>query len=250
MSSSSLQDFHSTEGLVVERVEEEKVESFEDTSVVVPALNEERSISDVLSGIAKVLPGAETIVVTGNDKTDRTGAIALQAGALVVEQRASGYGAAIRTGILYSSREIIVIVDGDGTYPLDEIPALVAFQRAHGNETVVTGCRFHSKPMAMSTIRFAENMVASLLFLLLFWVRIKDTQTGLKVFPRSLGLQLKEEGMPFSTEIMTKAISLGYRVKELSTGIYKNRIGGYSKLTNRQAIAVILFMFKERFSFR
>jgi glycosyltransferase involved in cell wall biosynthesis len=221
---------------------------FGDTAVIIPALNEENAICAVVSEVAYTLPGAEIIVVSGSGTSDKTGAKALMAGAQVVKQIKSGYGSAIKTGIASSSRDVLVIVDGDGTYPFVQVPALIEYHRSHKN-TVVTGCRFNSKPAGMSCLRFIENMIASLFFRTLFRAKIKDTQTGLKVFPRTLAARLREEGMPFSTEIMTRGMSLGYKTKEIPLGVYRHRIGGRSKLTNLQALSVILFILRERLFF-
>ncbi len=99
-------------------------------SVVIPALNEERGVGDQIRNIARVL-NAEgmpyEIIVVDDGSTDRTAEQAAQAGARVLRHLENrGYGASLKTGIDAAQFDTIVISDADGTYPSDQIPALVA----------------------------------------------------------------------------------------------------------------------------
>ncbi|MEM2930117.1 MAG: hypothetical protein QW797_04600, partial [Thermoproteota archaeon] len=84
-------------------------------------------------------------------------------------------------------------------------------------------------------------------FSLLFLKRIRDTQTGMKVFSRDtyLRMSLKENGMPFSTEVLTEACRKSLRITEVRIG-YRNRIG-VSKLNMfKDGVRILLFMIRER----
>lgn len=99
-------------------------------SVVIPALNEEKGVGDQIRNIARVL-NAEgipyEIIVVDDGSTDRTAEQAAQAGARVLRHLENrGYGASLKTGIDAAQFDTIVISDADGTYPSDQIPALVA----------------------------------------------------------------------------------------------------------------------------
>jgi len=99
-------------------------------AVVIPALNEERGVGDQIRNIARVL-NAEgmpyEIIVVDDGSTDRTAEQAAQAGARVLRHLENrGYGASLKTGIDAAQFDTIVISDADGTYPSDQIPALVA----------------------------------------------------------------------------------------------------------------------------
>lgn len=98
-------------------------------SVIVPAYNEETGVAGQVDTIRQVLVAAgmtHEILVVDDGSEDLTAAKALTAGARVLRHRENrGYGAAIKTGILAAKYEMIVIIDADGTYPAEEIPALV-----------------------------------------------------------------------------------------------------------------------------
>ncbi len=100
-------------------------------SIVIPALNEDNSIGDVVRRCRDVFDrngwtDAEVVVVN-DGSTDQTGAIAADAGARVVSHPiALGYGRSLKDGILAARHETLAICDADGTYPVERIPELLA----------------------------------------------------------------------------------------------------------------------------
>ncbi|RLF75321.1 MAG: glycosyltransferase family 2 protein, partial [Thermoplasmata archaeon] len=91
-------------------------------SVVIPTLNEERSIGKVL----EMLPRREDyeVVIVDGLSTDRTVDIAKEKGARVVMERRRGYGRAYKTGFKEARGRIIVTMDGDLTYPAEMVEEL------------------------------------------------------------------------------------------------------------------------------
>jgi len=218
-----------------------------DVSIIIPTLNEEKSIGLVIEGIRRSLPGAEIVVVDSGD--DRTAEIASSLGALVVKQEKRGYGAAIREGLEKARGRILAFMDGDGTYDPADLKRLVEIVKK-GETDVATGLRFSSKPAGMSTFRYFGNFVVNTIFSILFLKRMGDTQTGMKVFSREayLKMRLKEDGMPFSTEVLTEACRNGLRIVEVRIGYY-TRIG-FSKLSPlKDGLRILLFMIRRRISF-
>src|SRR5262249_43299667 len=90
--------------------------------LVVPCHNEEDGIRDVLPRLPK---GIDDVVVVDNNCTDRTAEVATSLGARVVAENRPGYGAAYKAGFRAASGDVVVTLDGDGTYPPEHIPALV-----------------------------------------------------------------------------------------------------------------------------
>jgi len=83
--------------------------------VIIPAYNEELSIGKVVSGIPR--KKVTEIVVVNNNSTDKTKEVAIEAGAIVLDESFQGYGASCLTGIEYlKSRKINIIVFLDGDY--------------------------------------------------------------------------------------------------------------------------------------
>ena len=106
-----------------------KMESSSDNPtivVIIPVLNEEDSIGLVLAHIPEGMAAA--VIVVDNGSTDRTGAVAAEAGAVVVREPRRGYGAACLRGMAEAARfapDVIVFLDGDySDYP-EEMADLV-----------------------------------------------------------------------------------------------------------------------------
>ncbi|MEM1557701.1 MAG: glycosyltransferase family 2 protein [Thermoproteota archaeon] len=224
------------------------MKNYKEVSVIIPTLNEEKSIGFVIEGIRKNLPGAEIIVVDSG--SDRTAEIASLLGVTVIKQERKGYGAAIREGLNIARGNILAFMDGDGTYDPSDLRRLVDLVNS-GRADVATGLRFSSKPREMSVIRYIGNLIINLFFLLLFLKRIKDTQTGMKVFSREayLKMRLKENGMPFSTEVLTEACRNNLKIMETRIKYYART--GFSKLNPfKDGIRILLFIIKSRFFIR
>src|SRR5271170_2146044 len=100
--------------------------------VTIPALNEEKTIGTVVSGVPRNIPGiTETEVIVVNDaSTDQTAQVAAAAGALVINLRGRpGLGTVFRTGLERAMRrgaDVIVNIDGDGQFDPADIRKLVA----------------------------------------------------------------------------------------------------------------------------
>jgi glycosyltransferase involved in cell wall biosynthesis len=117
---------------------------FPPTLVIIPALNEEDSIADVMAQIHEYAPWADVAVIN-DGSSDRTGAIAEACGAIALHLPYNvGIGAAVQTGMIYAARygyEVAVQTDGDGQHPPSEIPALVS-QLLKGDADIVVGSRY------------------------------------------------------------------------------------------------------------
>lgn len=93
-------------------------------TVVIPTLNEEAHIEAVVS-FAKQHPNVSEVIVVDDKSTDKTVPIALQSGAKVITSAKLGKGSSMKDGILYSTNEIIVFLDGDiDPYPQHTIELL------------------------------------------------------------------------------------------------------------------------------
>ena len=152
-------------------------------SVVIPAKNEVEAISGVIKMIQKVLSEIEhEIVVVDDGSTDGTGEKAIATGARVIRHVDNlGYGSALKTGIAAARFDTIVIIDADGTYPIEFIPKLLDVYNT-GYDMVVgarTG-RNYFESIVKATLRFI------LKFLIEYTVgrKVSDVNSGLRVFSR------------------------------------------------------------------
>lgn len=105
-------------------------------SIILPAKNESAAIGATVSGIRQRYPDAEVIVVN-DGSTDKTAAVAEEAGARVVHHPYSkGNGAAIKSGARAAQGEILVFMDADGQHDPADIPRLLALIE-QGHDMVV-----------------------------------------------------------------------------------------------------------------
>ncbi|HDD04944.1 MAG TPA: glycosyltransferase family 2 protein, partial [Candidatus Aenigmarchaeota archaeon] len=94
-------------------------------SVIIPTRNEEEGIGKVIKGIKELGKGYEVLVVDKSE--DRTPEIARKMGARVIRQSGFGKGDAMKLGVKEAKGDVVVFMDGDGTYQPSCIPKLIRF---------------------------------------------------------------------------------------------------------------------------
>ena len=122
------------ESLVVDR-------NCSNTAVLIPCLNEENTISEVVDGFRRSLPDA-TVYVYDNMSNDGTVEKALQAGAVVRTEDFPGKGQVVRRMFADVDADIYVLIDGDGTYDTDYAPLMIK-KLTENNLDMVVGSRDH-----------------------------------------------------------------------------------------------------------
>ena len=95
-----------------------------DVAVLIPCLNEERTVTTVIAGFRAALPTA-AIYVYDNNSVDRTQDVALAAGAIVRRMPIPGKGNVVRAMLGDIDADIYVLVDGDDTYDAAIAPRIV-----------------------------------------------------------------------------------------------------------------------------
>jgi glycosyltransferase involved in cell wall biosynthesis len=93
-------------------------------TVIIPALNEEESIGQVLAGIPADV--VDEILVVDGGSSDGTVAVAQAEGARVVHEPRRGYGRACATGVAAARGDIVLFLDADGADDPTQIPDLLA----------------------------------------------------------------------------------------------------------------------------
>ena len=156
----------------------------EKLSVIFPCFNEEDGIREV---IGRMPACVDEIVVVDNNCTDRTAEVAASLGARVVPETRAGYGAAYKAGMAAATGDIVVTMDGDGTYPPEEIPRLVD-HLVDRQLDFVSASRFPlSDPRAMGLTNRFGNWVLTIAAMLLFLRNLRDSQSGMWIFRRAGG---------------------------------------------------------------
>ncbi len=216
-------------------------------SVVIPCLNEEDAIAEVLKAVP---PSVDEVIVVDNNSTDRTADVARAHGAKVVREDIRGYGRAYKKGFALATGDIIVTLDGDHSYPVDALSYLLEAY-AHMGVGFLSASRFPlMNREAMDLKHYLGNQILSSLLSILFLRRVRDSQSGMWVFSREAlrHMKLEAEGMAFSEEIKIEAI-LNKKVGFCEIPIlYSSRIGRKKLRPWRDGWSNMVFLLKKRFS--
>lgn len=147
---------------------------------VIPARNEEDHLEDV---IRETMRYVEKVIVVDDASRDRTGEIAEKAGALVLRHIVNlGLGGSLKTGCDAASllgAKAIVTLDGDGQHDPSEIPKLVKTMKKNNADAVFGERRFNKN---MPLMKKVGNHFFHLYSKLFFGIKVKDTQTGFRLF--------------------------------------------------------------------
>ena len=215
----------------------ENVNTTKTISIIIPAWNENVGIRRTIHAIPKRYlenHGFEVqILVIDAGSDDGTAEAAQNAGAEVIVELAKGYGRAYKTGFANARGDIIVTSDADGTYPLEDVPALVRSLEEEKLDFITTNRLSEMEKDAMSFRNKIGNRILSLETRILFNIDIKDPESGMWVFRKNLlpRLRLTSDGFAFSHEIKIEACHFARcRWKELLIG-YKSRSAEPGKIT-------------------
>lgn len=195
-------------------------------SVLIPAYNEEESISGTVEAIRKYagMVKALEIIVINDGSRDRTGEIARTLPVTLIEHETNtGYGSGLKDGLRQAQHEFILIADADGTYPLEDIPRLL---EEAPNYAMVVGARTGAivkvpplrKPGKWLITRLAEYLSQR---------KIPDLNSGFRVFRKDVALRfltLYPDGFSFTTTITLAMLTNHYKVKFIPIN-YHRRVG-------------------------
>ncbi len=209
--------------------------------LITPALNEAASIGTV---VEQAVAAGYPVVVVDDGSTDRTGAIAREAGATVLRHPFNlGVGAALQTGFrqaLKDGADAVVQVDADGQHAVDQVTALT--ERLGGEVQMVIGSRFVARAhprsprgLAMATLARRATKVAG--------TTVTDASSGFRAIGRPL-LELFAKRFPSSYLGDTFGSILlasrhGFRVVEVPVVIYERQAGQPSTGAGKSAFLVL-----------
>ncbi|HLH43437.1 MAG TPA: glycosyltransferase family 2 protein [Bryobacteraceae bacterium] len=216
-------------------------------TVIIPCLNEEQGVEQVLKRLPEFV---DEVIVVDNGSTDRTSEVARAFGAKVIREDVRGYGRSYKTGFASARGDVIVTLDGDHSYPPDAISYLLeAF--FHLKADFLNTSRFPVQDRkAMSFLNKLGNLILSLAMSILYLRWVRDSQSGMWVFRRSIlkGLKLTSDGMAFSEEIKIEALK-SRRVRFVEISIhYTSRLGETKLNLWRDGFYNLWFIFRKRFS--
>src|SRR3954452_21161372 len=215
-------------------------------TVIIPCLNEEQGIEKVLRAMPEFV---DEVIVVDNASTDRTSDVAASLGAKVIREDVRGYGRSYKRGFANAKGDVIITLDGDHSYPVDALSYLLeAF--LHLDVDFLNASRFPVRDRrAMSLKHKFGNLVLSVAMSVLYFRWVRDSQSGMWVFRRSIlaNMNLVADGMAFSEEIKIEALKNSrVRFGEISIQ-YSSRLGEVKLNPWKDGIYNLYFLLKKRF---
>lgn len=206
----------------------------EEIAILIPCYNEELTIEKVIKDFQKELPDAKIYVYNNNSK-DKTEEIARNAGAIVKNEYRQGKGNVVRTMFREIDADIYVMVDGDDTYPANEVHKLI--EPIRNNEAdMVIGDRLSNGTYREENKRhfheFGNNIVKKSINKL-FHSDLKDIMTGYRVFNRFFvkNMPVMSPSFEIETEMTLHALDKRFFIKEIPI-TYRDRPQGSSSKLN------------------
>jgi len=199
-------------------------------SVVIPTLNEAGNIKEAIETLNRELAFPKEIIFVDGCSTDGTLDIVREANCKVIVEPRRGYGMALRVGMKAAKGDVVIMVDGDGTYEFKHVNMLLE-RMMETDAEMCLATRMYDPNKAMGFMNFVGNKVITFCFNMLFKQNLSDTQSGFRAISHSAieKVDFKETDMAFATEMLIKFAQKGFRMVEFPSS-YKTRKYGKTKL--------------------
>ena len=203
-----------------------------EVTIVIPAYNEESSISNTIQNIRKFLPDS-LIMVVDDKSNDKTREIALKEKVMVVSHaKNKGYGAALKTGLLKAKTKYVGFLDADMTYPPKYFPAMLSDMKKYDLDCI-WGNRFGGDKNKMPLVRKLGNRVIVLAFFIITGKDVKDCSSGMRILKKDaikkLDVQTLPDELDFITALTKRIVSRKLKYKIIPIDYEQRR--GASKLS-------------------
>lgn len=226
-------------------------------SIIMPVYNEQSTIKKILNKVvnAKVKGIEKEIIIVDDFSSDGTRDVlkGLKNSQIKIffHEKNMGKGSAIRTGMEYTTGDIMLIQDADLEYNPEEYEKLLE-PILKGNADVVYGTRLSYIKLhirEMNLVHFAGNVFLTRFTNMLYGSKLTDMETGYKVFKRSAlsGLKLKSSRFDFEPEITAKILKKGIRIQEVPITFNARAFSEGKKITVFDGLKAAYCLIKYRF---
>ncbi|MEE9293697.1 MAG: glycosyltransferase family 2 protein [Phycisphaerae bacterium] len=208
--------------------------------VSLPALNEEKTVAEVIRAIPRDLPGVDRVrvLVVDDGSTDQTADRARSAGADVISHhRSRGVGAAFHTALRYGidyGADLIVTIDADGQFDAADIPALIQ-PVISGEADFATASRFKDPTVTprIPWIKKWGNRTMSWLISRLVGQRFWDVSCGFRCYSQKAALNLHLMGrFTYTQEVFMNLAFKQLRIVEVPVRVRGVRSHGKSRVAS------------------
>lgn len=215
-------------------------------AVLIPCYNEELTVEKTVSDFKRVLPNADIYVYNNNSK-DRTKELALKSGAIVKDEYRQGKGAVVRSMFRDIDADVYIMVDGDDTYPAEEVDGLIT-PVLEGKADMVIGDRLSSTYYTENKRPFHNfgNSLVKGLINFLFKSDLNDIMTGYRSFSKKFVkcMPVMSDGFQIETEMTIFALTNNMQVVNVPITYRDRPEGSESKLnTFSDGFKVLLTLF-------
>lgn len=215
-------------------------------AILIPCYNEELTVKKVIKDFKKALPNADIFVYNNNSK-DKTKEIAIKSGAIVRDEFAQGKGNVVRSMFRDIDADVYVLVDGDDTYPANEVEKLIE-PVIEGKADMVIGDRLSSTYYEENKRPFHNfgNSLVKGLINFLFKSNLEDIMTGYRVFSKKFVkcMPIMSDGFQIETEMTIFALTNNMKVVNVPITYRDRPEGSESKLnTFSDGFKVLLTLF-------
>lgn len=212
--------------MVLKKIPEGRYMSGIDLSFVFPCLNEEKTISNVILELKKILetmPICTEIIISDNGSTDNSVDLALKLGVQVVRTPIKGYGEALKKGFQKARGKYIAFSDIDGSYPLEYLPYMYN-QAVTSDADMVIASRLKGRieKNAMPFLhRYLGTPILTKIINFLFKGKFSDCNSGFRLFKKTSykSWKVNSSGMEFASELLIKALKHKAKITEISAGL-------------------------------
>ena len=215
-------------------------------AVLIPCYNEELTVEKVVSDFKRELPEAEIYVYDNNSK-DKTAELAVKAGAILRKETMQGKGNVVRTMFRDVDADCYIMVDGDDTYPAEEVHKLIA--EVENGADMVIGDRLSNGTYYSENKRGFHNLGNNLvrgLINRIFDNNIQDIMTGYRAFSKRFvkTVAVLSPGFEIETELTISALVYRYHIANVPITYRDRPEGSSSKLsTFRDGFKVLVKLF-------
>ncbi len=202
-------------------------------AVLIPCYNEETTIEKVVRDFKRELPEADIYVYDNNSK-DKTVEKAREAGAIIRYEYNQGKGNVVRRMFREVNADIYVMVDGDDSYPAEDVHKLIE-PIQEGKADMVIGDRLsngtYKKENKRTFHEFGNSLVKKTINKL-FNSKLKDIMTGYRVFNNIFvkNMPVLSEGFEIETEMTLYALDKRFIIKEIPIEYRDRPKNSYSKI--------------------
>ncbi len=224
-------------------------------SIIMPAYNEEKTITQVINRVVKVSLKniKKELIIVDDFSKDKTRQILSKIKnkdiKIFYHIKNMGKGSAIRTALKHATGDIILIQDADLEYDPQEYPKLL--EPILKGKKVVYGTRLsciREHHTNMYWLHFFGNWLLTTTTNILYGSRLTDMETGYKVFRKDVvkNMKLKSKRFDFEPEITAKILKRGYKIHEVPILFKGRKFDEGKKITWRDGIKALFYLIKYR----